>query len=332
MYFRQWKRREFITVLGGAAAWPLTARAQQREGVRRIGVLMSTAESDAVSQAWLATLRRDLEELGRPEGRAVSFEVRWGGGAMDRIRSHAAELAKLAPDVILASGSPSAAALKQATTSIPVVFVIVNDPVAQGIVPSIARPGGNITGFSLVDYSVLGKAMELLSQVAGASRIGVMFNPDTYPYYETYLKSFRSDQPTFKLEVTGVRVRAASEIEPEIGKLAGSGTALIVAPDSFNNVHRMPIIKAAAQHRIPASYPYRQYVQDGGLMAYGPDPADLFKRAAAYLDRILKGAKPGELPVQAPTKFEFTINMKTATALGLTLSPTVLALTDEVIE
>jgi putative ABC transport system substrate-binding protein len=327
------KRRTFITFLGGAAATPLlpsfAARAQQP---RRVGVLISAAESDAQNQAWLATLRRDLEELGRPEGRTISFEVRWGDGVMDRIRAHAAELAKLAPDVILVSGSPSAAALKQATTSIPVVFVMVNDPVAQGIVPSIARPGGNITGFSLVDYSVLGKAMELLSQVAGASRIGVMFNPDTYPYYETYLKSFRADQPTFKLEVTGVRVRAASEIEPEIGKLAGTGTALIVAPDTFNSVHRVPIIKAAAQHRIPASYPYRLFVQDGGLMAYGPDPTGLYKRAVVYLDRILKGAKPGELPVQAPTKFDFTINVKTAKALGLTLSPTVLALTDEVIE
>jgi putative ABC transport system substrate-binding protein len=323
------RRREFIALVGGAAAWPLAARAQQ---TRRVGVLMSIAESDAQSQAWLATLRRDLQELGHAEARTISFEVRWGGGAMDRIRAHAVELVKLAPDVILAHGSPSAAALKQATASIPVVFVVVNDPVAQGIVSNIARPGGNITGFSLVDYSVLGKAMQLLSEVADTSRIGVMFNPDTYPYYETYLKSFRTNHPTFKLEVSGVRVRAASEIEPEFGKLAGSGTALIVAPDPFNNVHRATIIKAAAQNRVPVSYPLRFFVQDGGLMAYGPDLTDLFKRAADYVDRILKGAKPADLPVQAPTKYELVINLKTAKTLGLDIPTAVLARADEVIE
>src|SRR5262245_6297356 len=206
MQVGQLKRREFIALLGGTAgalALPVVGRAQQP--ARRVGVLMSTAESDAQSQAWLATLRREVEELGRTDARKVSFEVRWGAASMERIRAHAAELATLAPDVILSSGSPATAALKQATASVPIVFVLVNDPVAQGIVPNIANPGGHITGFSLVDYSVLGKAMELLSQVAGANRIGVMFNPDTYPYYETYLKSFRLDQPTFKLEVTGVR-------------------------------------------------------------------------------------------------------------------------------
>jgi putative ABC transport system substrate-binding protein len=320
-----------LALLGGvAAALPASVRAQQSAPMRHIGVLTGTAQADPQIKLWLAGFRQGLEELGWHPGRDVGIEYRWGNGDAPRVRAEAAEFAKLSPDVILAIGTTAIAAMKEATASVPVVFAVVNDPVAQGYVSSMAKPGGNITGFSLMDYSVLGKSIGFLKQVAPAiTRIAMMFNPDTYPYYETYLKS-EAASPSTPLQVTGLRVHSVAEIEPALAKLSGFG--LLVAPDTFTNVNRLPIIRAAAQFRIPATYPYRQFVADGGLMAYGPNPADVVRRSAIYVDRILKGAKPADLPVQAPTKFEFLVNAKTAKALGLVVPPNLLFTADEVIE
>ena len=329
------KRREFITLLGGAAvAWPLAARAQQQpDRVRRIAVLMGTAESDPDGQARFNIFRNGLQELGWTEGHNLHIEHRWSAADINRIRVQAAELVALAPEVILAHGTAVIAALKQATSAIPIVFVIVNDPVAQGFVRSVARPGGNITGFSLVDYSVIGKSMELFKQlVPGMTRAGFMFNPDTYPYYEGYLRSFQSTLQGLSLEVTGARIRSETEINQAIGKLAETGSGLIAASDAFNNVHRKRIISATARYRVPAIYSGRHFAKDGGLMSYGPDQNDIFRRSVSYVDRILKGSSPGDLPVQAPTKYELLINLKTAKALGLEIPDKLLALTDEVIE
>lgn len=325
------KRREFISLVGGAATWSLTAHAQQSDRVRRIGVLIGTAEADPQGRIWIAAFQSGLEELGWKQGRNVEFDFYWGNGIEARIREQAGELAKQSPDVIFAVGTAATGAIKEATTSVPVVFAVVNDPVAQGFVASMAKPGGNITGFSLIDYSVLGKVMELLKQVAPAvTQIALLFNPDTYPYYEKYLKSVGTS-PAAPLEVTGLRVHSAAEIELAIAGLA-SGVGLVVAPDTFTNVNRPLIIKSAAQHQVPATYPHRQFVKDGGLMAYGPNPTDMVRRSATYIDRILKGAKPADLPVQAATKFELVINLKTAKAMGLVVPPNLLLTADEVIE
>lgn len=326
------QRRKFITLLGGAAAaWPLAARAQQPVRMPRIGIITGTAEADPQNKVWIAGFVRGLEELGWHPGRNVTLDFRWSDGDVARLRGHAAEFAKEPPDVILSIGTASTAAMTKATRSAPVVFAVVNDPVAQGYVASMAKPGGNVTGFSLMDYSVLGKAMEYLKQIAPAiTRIALLFNPDTYPYYETYLKSVAASHST-PLEVVGLRVRSAADIEPAIAGLA-SGVGLVVAPDTFTNVNRAPIIRAAAQHRIPATYPYRQFVVDGGMMAYGPNPADTVRQSATYIDRILKGEKPADLPVQAATKFEFLINAKTVKALGLVVPSNLMFTADEVIE
>ena len=248
----------------------------------------------------------------------------------------AAEFVKvgLGPDLIVAVGTPSVAALKQATRSIPVVFAIVNDPVAQGFVASMAHPGGNITGFSFLEYSMVGKSLEMLKQVAPSlTRVAVMFNPDTYPYYNIFLRSFEGTARTLSLEVTGAPIRTPADIEETIARLGGpQDSGLLVTPDPFNTVHRKLIMHAAERHRVPASYSYREYVRDGALMSYGADIADIIRRAATYVDRILKGASPADLPVQAPTKFELAINLKTAKALGVAIPPSLLALADELIE
>jgi putative tryptophan/tyrosine transport system substrate-binding protein len=332
---RHTKRREFIAGLGGAvAAWPLAARAQQPERLRKIGVLMSVSEHDPAGQERVAALRQSLAELGWSEGRNLKMELRWTGGDIARVREFAAELVRIAPDVILAQGTPNVAALKQASTSIPIVFAVVNDPVAQGFIASMAHPGGNITGFSFLEYSMVGKSLEMLKQVApNVVRVAVMFNPDTYPYYELHLRSFETVARTLSLGLTGASVRSPAEIEVAIAKLGGqSGNALLVTPDPFTVVHRSAIIRAAEQYRVPASYSFRQHVLEGALMSYGADTLDIFRRSASYLDRVLKGAKPADLPVQAPTKFETAVNLKTAKVLGLTVPNTLLATADEVIE
>jgi putative ABC transport system substrate-binding protein len=329
------KRRAFIVLLGAAAAsWPFSARAQQPGRVRRLGVLMSTNENDPVAQMRVAALREGLAELGWREGNNLAIEWRWSGGDIARTRAYAAELAQLAPDVLLSNGTPATAALKQATTTIPIVFAVVNDPVAQGIIASMAHPGGNITGFSFLEYSMVGKSMEILKQIAPMiSRVAVMFNPDTYPYYEVHLKSFEGVARQLSLELMAAPARSATEVDDVIAKLGQRpGSALLVTPDPFMLVHRELAIQAAAKYRVPATYSYRQNVMEGGLTSYGADATDIFHRSASYIDRILKGTAPADLPAQAPVKFEIAVNLKTAKALGLDIPADLISLADEVVE
>jgi putative ABC transport system substrate-binding protein len=331
------RRRAFITLLGGAAAsvtLPRAARAQQAGRMRRLGALLALREDDAQGRTRVAALLQALANLGWTEGRNLKIEWRWTGGDIARVREYAAELVRLAPEVIFAQSTPNVAALKLATTSIPVVFAVVNDPVAQGFIASMAHPGGNITGFSFLEYSMVGKSLEMLKQIApGIVRVAVMFNPDTYPYYEIHLRSFATIAAALSLELTGLPIRGPAEIDEAVARLGRQpGSALLVTPDPFTVVHRGAIIRAAGQHRVPATYSYRQQVQEGALMSYGADTIDIFRRSASYVDRILKGANPADLPAQAPVKFEMAINLKTAKALGLDAPPTLLALADEVIE
>jgi putative tryptophan/tyrosine transport system substrate-binding protein len=330
------RRREFIMLIAGAAAaLPVGARGAQRaERIRRLGMLMSNSEDDPLAQARVTAFRQALAELGWVEGRNLNIEWRWTGGDITRVREYATELVRLAPDVIVANGTPSVAALKQATTSIPIVFVVVNDPVAQGIIVSMAHPGGNITGFSFLEYSMVGKSLEMLKQVApGTVRVAIMFNPDTYPYYALHLRSFETVARTLSLQLTAAQVRSSEEIDEVVAKLAQQpGSALLITPDPYLVVHRGAVVRAAGQYRVPATYSYRQHVQEGGLMSYGADTVDIFRRSASYIDRILKGTSPADLPAQAPVKFEIAINLKTAKALGLDIPPNLLALADDVIE
>ena len=331
------RRREFITLLGGAAsAWPLAARAQQADRLRRIGLLMASVETDPIGQERVEALRRGLREFGWVEGRNLEILLRWSGVDVDvaRIQEYTTELVHVAPELIVANATPVVAALKRATQSIPIVFVVVNDPVAQGIVSSVSRPAGNITGFSFLDYSVVEKSLELLKAVApGISRVAVMFNPETYPYYNVFLRSFEASARRLSVEVTGTPIRAVTEVEDIVARITQQpGSGLILPPDPFTTVRRGQIIKSIEHHRIPAIYFFRQFVREGALMSYGADTADIFRRSANYVDRILKGAKPADLPVQAPTKFELAINIKTANALGLTIPPALLSTADEVIE
>jgi putative tryptophan/tyrosine transport system substrate-binding protein len=328
------KRREFITLLGSAAvAWPLAARAQQGERMRHIGMLMGTAD-DPEGQARVTALKQGLQELGWTDGGNIQIETRFSGADASRIRSLAAELVALAPDILVANSTPVLRALRQATSSIPIVFVAVNDPVEQGFVSSLAHPGGNITGFALIDFQMVGKWLEMLKEAApGVARAALMFNPDTSPYYYLYLRSFEAEPRSVAVEVTASPVRDTTEVEEAFAKLGRDpGAGLIVPPDAFTVVQHQLFIRLAQQHRLPAVYMYRTYAAEGALMSYGPDPYDNFRRSASYVDRILKGAKPADLPVQQPTKFELAINLKTAKALGLQIPDRLLALADEVIE
>jgi putative tryptophan/tyrosine transport system substrate-binding protein len=328
------RRREFIAGLGSAAAWPVVARAQQGERVRRLGMLLATSESDPMGQARIAAFRQALTRLGWTEGSNLKIEWRWTGGDTERVRDYAAELVRLAPDVIIANGTPSVAALKDATTTIPIVFTVVNDPVALGFIASMARPGGNITGFSFLEYSMYGKALQVLKQIApGIVRAALMYNADTYNYVATNLRSFEPVAKELSIELAGAPVRNPAEIEVVAAKLAQRpGSALLVTPDPFLNAHRGTVIRAANEGRVPATYSYRQHVQEGGLTSYGPDSVEIFARSASYVDRILKGTQPSDLPAEAPVKFELAINLKTAKALGLTVPETLLATADEVIQ
>ena len=327
------RRRVFIGLLGGAAVWPLAVRAQQRDRVCRIAVMMTNAEDDPEGSSRAAAFRQGLAELGWSEGQNLRIDWHWSAGDLGRIRATAAEVAALAPDLVVANGSANLSALKQ-VRAIPIVFVLINDPVGQGFISSLAQPGGNITGFTFVEYSMFGKSLEFLKQLApGIARVAFMFNPDTSPYYGQFLPSFEIAARNSAVAVTGAHVRSEAEIEAAVAGLgAKPGGGLIVPPDTYTLVHRGLIVEGVRRHRVPAIYSYRQHVQEGGLMAYGPDTADIFRRSASYIDRILRGANPAELPAQAPTKFEFAINLATAATLGLTVPPTLAALADEVIE
>ncbi len=329
------KRREFITLLGGAAAaWPFSARAQQVERVRRIGVAMSTAEDDAESKARIAAFLQGLQQLGWADGRNVRIDTRWWGASdADANRRYAAELVALAPDVILASGGSVMGALLQATRTVPIVFTLTVDPVGAGYVASLVRPGGNATGFTSYEYSLSGKWLELLKEIApGTTRAAVLRDP-TIPQGIGLFGAIQAVAPSFGVEVSPIDVGDAPEIERGVTAFARSANGgLIVSGSGLAAVHRNLIITLAARHRLPTVYFQRFFVTSGGLISYGPDPIDPHRRAADYVDRILKGEKPADLPVQAPTKYVLAINLKTAKALGLDVPPSLLASADEVIE
>jgi len=328
------KRREFITLLGGAAvAWPLAARAQQGERMRRIAFLHSLAENDPEVQGRIAAFRQAFEALGWTEKRNVQIEHRFSAGDFTRMQAYTTELVNSAPDLILATSTPVVAALKQATRTIPIVFCVINDPVGQGFVASMAHPGGNITGFSFVDFPLIGKWLEMLKEIApDVRRTALIFNPQTAPYYPAFLRELGAAASSLAAEVTATPVRDEAEIEVAATAFARQpGGGLIVPPEPFINTHRGAIIALAQQHRLPAIYGFR-HVMEGALISYGPDTIDIYRRSASYVDRILKGEKPADLPVQAPTNFALAINLRTAKALGLTVPPTLLARADEVIE
>jgi putative tryptophan/tyrosine transport system substrate-binding protein len=328
------RRREFITLLGGAAvAWPLAARAQQPERLRRIGVLMTTAADNAEGQARIAAFVQVLQQLGWTDGRNMRIDTRWSGGYADDTRKYAAELVALAPDVILAPGSLTVGPLLQATRALPIVFVHVPDPVGAGFVDSLARPGGNATGFLLFEYGLSGKWLELLKQIAPGVTRAAIIRDSTMASGIGQFAAIQSVAPSLGVEVIPVNVRDAGEIERAVAAFArASNGGLIVTAGPLSYVHRDLIVTLAAQHKLPAIYFERSFVTVGGLTSYGPDVVDQYRRAAGYVDRILKGEKPADLPVQAPTKYELVINLKTAKTLGLDVPPTLLARADEVIE
>jgi putative tryptophan/tyrosine transport system substrate-binding protein len=323
------RRRELITLLGGAAAWPLAARAQQQSRMRRISVLLPATADDSRFQTWLAAFLQALALLGRTVGRDVRIDIRWAGGQAGDIRRHAAELAALAPDVILAHGDSTVAPLR----TVPIVFPNVFDPVGAGYVDSLARPGGSATGFMGFEYSIGAKWLELLKEIApGVTRVAVLRDP-ALPSGTGQFGVIQAMGPSLRVETNPVNVRDAGEIERAVAAFALSPNGgLILTASGLANIHRDLIITLAARHKLPAIYYERSFVVVGGLTSYGPDYINQYQRAAGYVDRILKGAKPADLPVQAPTKYELVINLKTAKALGLEVPPTLLARADEVIE
>jgi putative tryptophan/tyrosine transport system substrate-binding protein len=329
------RRREFVILLGGgaAAAWPLAARAQQSNRLRVVGVLLAMAPDDPEAQLRIKAFEAGLRELGWTEGRNLRLEYRWAGGDAALLRKQATELVGLAPDLILATSTPVLAALRQEKT-LPIVFVQVTDPIGGGFVPNLARPGGSLTGFTSFEFTIGSKWLEALKHVAPAvTRVALIFNPDTAPFAHLFWQPVEAAAPSFDIEPMQAPVRDVGEIERTIAAFARNANGgLMVLPDVSTTNHRDLIIALAARHRLPAVYPYRFFAASGGLMSYGSDLADVHRRAASYVDRILKGAVPGDLPVQAPTKFEFVINLKTAKALGLTVPPRWLGRADEVIE
>jgi putative ABC transport system substrate-binding protein len=332
------RRRDFITLLGGAAAaWPLAGRAQQGEWMRRVGVLMLGLAIEEQNRLQIAALEQGLQQLGWAVGRNMQIDIRWGGRpgveTAEAIRKYAAELVALAPDVILAQSSQVTAALQQQTRDVPIVFVTVIDPVGAGFVESLARPGGNVTGFLLHEYGLSGKWLELLKEIAPRVTRAAVLRDATIAAGSGQLGAIQSVAPQLGVELRPIGVRDADEIERGIAAFVrGSSGGLIVTGSGLALIHRELIVTLAARHKLPAVYYRRVYVTDGGLVSYGPDFADQFRRAAGYVDRILKGDKPTDLPVQAPTKYELVVNMKTAKALSLDMPATVLAHADEVID
>ena len=331
-------RHEFITLIGGAAAtWPFAAGGQQQgDRVRRLAAMMGgrNADIDPEGRAWFTAFRKALEDLGWIEGRNFRADYRWPSGDLDRMETIAKEFIELKPDVMFAGNTPSVLALLRQTRTIPIVFTNLSDPVGTGVVENLARPGANATGFTAYEYSLAGKWLEILKEVAPVvTRVAVLFNPETAPYAQYYLSIIEMSAPAFGVTVNGASIRSISEMEIAIEAQARiPGTGLIVLPDTFTFTHRTQQIAATARHRLPAIYALRGQALAGGLLSYGPDTVDLYRRAASYVDRILKGERPADLPVQNPTKYELLINLKTARALGLDVPPTLLARADEVIE
>jgi len=329
------RRREFITLLGSTATWPLAAHAQQPEGMRRIGVLMGYAESDSDAQAKVAAFREGLQKLGWAEGRNIRMDTRWPIPAdTESMQRFAKELVALQPDLILSHITPTTAALLQQTRTIPIIFATVSDPVGSGFVASFPRPGGNVTGFTSIEPTMAGKWLELLKEIAPrVARVAFLFNPMTAPYAGYFLNPLKAAALSSGVDVIAVPVRDTSELETVVAAQARElNSGLIGAPDSFLDVHRADVTSLAARHRLPAVYPFRQFAEVGGLLSYGNDQLDNFRRAAVYADRILRGAKPSELPVQAPVKFELVINLKTAKALGIDVPLQLKQRADDVIE
>jgi ABC-type uncharacterized transport system substrate-binding protein len=329
------RRRDFITILGGAVVCsPIAARAQQSERMRRVGVLTTAAENDATEQSRQAAFRRRLDELGWRAGRNIQIDYRWAASNTDRLRIFAKELVELKPDLIFAETTPATAAVLGETRTIPIVFVVVSDPVGSGFVTSLNRPGGNVTGFMNMEPTLAGKWLGLLKEIAPqVTSIALLFNPATAPYTEQYLKPFKAAAASLAVEAIAAPVQQLSQLEPVAADRAREPNGgLIMMPDVFLWLHRAEVISLAAHYRLPAVYPQRDFAEIGGLLSYGNDRLDQYPRAAIYADRILKGEKPADLPVQAPTKYETVINLKTAKALGLTVPNTLLATADAVIE
>ena len=328
------RRREFLTLLGSAATWPLPVRAQQVGRMRRLVFLHGLAESDPEDQARIAALQEGLAALGWIKGRDISIEHRFASGDPEQAQAIVAQTVAAAPDVIIGQSTPVVAALKQATSTIPIVFAVLNDPVGQGLIASLARPGGNITGFTFIDFPITGKWLGLLKEVAPAvGRAALIFNPETAPYYPAYLRSFEATPRSIAIELAATPVRNEAEIEAAVANLARRpGGGLIAAPDPFTTTHRRLLMRLAEQYRLPAVYGFRQFVTEGALLSYGPDTLDIVRRSASYVDRILKGENPADLPAQAPVKFELSINLKTAKKLGLEVPLHLQQLADEIIE
>jgi putative ABC transport system substrate-binding protein len=329
------RRRGFIALLGSSvAAWPLAAGAQQPERVRRIGVLHPLAENDFEARSWVNALKQGLVVLGWNDGLNVRIDVRGGGGDVGRMRKFAKELVDLHPDVVVAMGTPSAHAIRQETHTIPVVFTLVTDPVAQGVVETTTRPGSHITGFTTSEPTIGGKWVQILKEIApDTKRAAVIFNPDTAPYYELYMSSIEAAGAALAVKTFKAPVRSRVDIETAVSELAREpASAVISASETFVTVHHDLIIALAAQYRLPAVYPFSFEVTEGGLISYGVDLSDINGRAASYVDRILRGAKPSDLPLQSPTKYELVINLKTANALDLKVPATLVARADKVIE
>jgi putative ABC transport system substrate-binding protein len=327
------RRREFITLLGSATAWPLAVRAQQLDGVRRIGILPGLPENDPEAQARLTAFQQELRTLGWIDGRNLRIDFRWGTGDAEVLKRLAKEAVERKPDLIVASSTPIVVALAQETRTIPIVFVQVIDPVGRGYVASLGRPGGNLTGFVNFEFPMGGKWLETLKQVApGVKRAAVLFNPETAPYGQSFVQVITAAAPGLEVEPVVTIVHDSAEMAAKLSAFASqSDGGLIVLPDLFNAANRYEIVALAARHRLPAVYPFRYFADIGGLISDGVDTLDLFRRGASYVDRILKGAHAGDLPVQTPSKYELVINVKTANALGLVMTPLLLARADEMI-
>jgi putative tryptophan/tyrosine transport system substrate-binding protein len=329
------RRRHFITLLGSAAAWPLAARAQQGERMRRVGVLMNAPDSDPSYRSYAAAFAQTLQRLGWHEGKNLHLDLRWSAGDPERIGAYAAELARMTPDLILASSSANLIALLRTTRTIPIVFVQVTDPVAQGFVSNLAHPGGNITGFTSWEPSIAGKWLDFLKQaVPDLTRVAVIFNPDTSPQSKLFVPFVKASASSFAVEVIVISVHAIADFEPPIANFSHHpNSGLILLPDQFTYAHRGLILELVARYRVPAIYAGSEaFARDGGLIYFGFDEQVQFRQAAIYADRILKGANPGELPIQQPTKFSLIINLRAARALGIEMPTSLLLSADEVIE